>query len=326
MKIFVTGATGFLGREAAHAAVRRGHNVIAVGGARLPQLRGVAQALRVDLSRPENLEARLLEEFPDAIINCAAVPTVAACAAAPVLAAALNTRLPRFLARMANHLSARLIHVSTDMVFDGTAAPYAHTAVPAPLHAYGATKLAGEKEVLQHGKHFGVVLRAPLLCGNSESGVQSLHERLLAAAATATTAVPADAIPLYTDEIRQPVSADNLADVLVELCERDNLSGVYHWAGADALSRYEIGRRIAAHFGFDPDAIVVPAQRGPEAADRPRDLSLDLRPLRGKLKTPVRGFDEILSTLRVPSHLAPWHAALTGRAAPIPRLVKGVDF
>lgn len=77
---------------------------------------------------------------------------------------------------------------------------------------------------------------------------------------------------LFTDEIRQPVEVSNLADVSIELCERNNLSGLYHWAGTEAMSRHEIGVRIARHFGLNTDALVRPISRAevPSAAARPR--------------------------------------------------------
>ena len=320
MKIFVTGASGFLGRETVLSAIRRGHKVVAIGGSRLPEILGVAHALNLDLSNPQNLERLLLDEFPDAVINCAAASTLEACAANPTLAKALNTDLPAFLATVANHLSARLVHVSSDMVFDGKKPSYLHTDMPAPLHVYGATKFDGEKEVLKNGKSCAVTLRVSPLSGNSVSGYRGLHERLMVRWARG------EVTPLFTDEIRQPVSVSNLADVLVELCERGNLSGVYHWAGTEALSRYEIGRRIAEYFGFKPESVVSPAVRGEESLGRPKELRLDLHPLQGKLRTRAQNFEEILSELRVPEHLEVWHTSKTGRPAPVRRLVKGVDF
>lgn len=321
MKIILTGATGFLGREAALAAVRRGHQVIALGGSALPQIPGVAQALQADLTTPQSIENLLLNEFPDAIINCAGVPTLEACDAAPEKAEKLNVALPRFLAMMANHFSGKLVHVSTDMVFDGDKGNYEHTDKPIPLNLYGQTKLLAEKDVLQFGKNHAVALRVPVLSGNTPAGGKSLHERLFVQWAAGKTT------PLYTDEIRQPLSASNLADVLVELCERDNLSGVYHWAGAEALSRFEIGRRIAAHFGLDPDKVISPTTHAAATTPlrRPRDLSFILHPLQGKLKTRVQSFDEILSEMQVPPGCAAWHAVTTGRST-VRRLVKGVDF
>jgi dTDP-4-dehydrorhamnose reductase len=321
MKIIITGATGFLGREVILSALRRGHNIIAIGHAQKPNLPGIAQSLQFDLSNSQNIENLLLNEFPDAIINCAGIATIEGCDAEPELAEKLNVALPRSLAMMANHLSGRFIHVSTDMVFDGDKGNYEHTDKPFPLHLYGQTKLMGEKETLKYGKNHAVVIRTSVLSGNTLSGNKSLHERLFDQWAAGKTT------SLFTDEIRQPVSASNLADVLVELCERDNLSGVYHWSGNEALSRYDIGRRIAEHFGLDPEKVIKPTTYEEAAVPvrRPRNLSFILHPLQGKLKTQVQNFDEMLSEMRVPPQHTAWHSSATGRTT-VRRLVKGVDF
>jgi dTDP-4-dehydrorhamnose reductase len=132
---------------------------------------------------------------------------------------------------------------------------------------------------------------------------------------------------LFTDEIRQPVEVSNLADVTIELCERSNLSGLYHWAGTEAMSRHEIGVRIAQHFGLDADALVRPISRAEvsSAASRPRDLSLRLHPLAGKLRTQAQSFEEQLAQLRVPRGSEEWYEKVTGRKV-VRRLEKGIDF
>lgn len=318
MKIIVTGATGFLGHETALAAIRRGHHVVAVGNTRTPLLQGATKNLCANLLKNEKLETLILDEFPDAIANCAALPTIDGCEADPKLASALNVELPCRLAMLANHLSAFLVHVSTDLVFDGRHAPYAHTAQPVPLNCYGETKLAGEEEVLRQGRNFAAVLRVPLLSGNSLGGRHSLHERLLAHWALGERTM------LSPSEIRQPVSVSNLAEVLVELCERGNLSGVYHWAGLEALSRLEIGQRIASHFGLDPARHIVAAE-AKDSETRATDLRLELHPLQGKLKTRAQNFAEMLTEMRIPEKIATWHEAQTGVPS-VRRLVKGVDF
>lgn len=322
MKAFITGAAGFLGRETVFAALRRGFEVTAFlhdADAPLPpQIRRV----KTDLEDTAEIESLVLQEFPDAIVNCAAVTSLAAANADPARAERLNVALPRRLAMLANHVSARFVHVSTDMVFDGEKGAYEHTDMPLPRNLYAQTKLMGEREVLKYGKANASVVRTTLLSGNSFSGAKSLHERLFADWAAGRTT------PLFGEEIRQPVSAGNLADVLVELCERPNLSGVYHWAGGEALSRFEIGERIARHFGLPAEKLVKRACYAdvPGAAEtRPRDLSFVLHPLAGKLKTRVQAFDELLAEMRVPAPCVAWYEAMTGRKV-VRRLVKGVDF
>ncbi|MCD8283727.1 MAG: SDR family oxidoreductase [Opitutae bacterium] len=324
MKLFVLGASGFLGREVVFSALRRGFGVTAIFHETEPVFPPAVRKMKMDLERTDEVESLILQEFPNAVINCAAIISIAVANANPERAERLNVALPRRLAMLANHISERLVHVSTDMVFDGTKGNYEHTDTPMALsqNLYAQTKLLGEKEVLKYGKSNATVVRVPVISGNSQSGAKSLHERLFAMWARGETA------NLFAEEIRQPVSVSNLADVLVELCERPNLSGVYHWAGTDAMSRAEIGERIAEHFGLSPQKFVkrisyddVPGAR----ETRPRDLSFSLNPLAGKLKTRAQPFDEILAEMRVPDCCAAWFEAETGRRV-VRRLIKGVDF
>ncbi len=321
MKLVVTGASGFLGREVCLAALRRGHEVVALGGSRAPTIPDVAQARAFDLCSEAALEALLLEEFPQAVVHCAAKPTIEACLADPMHAKVLNIEVPKKLAQLCFHLGAKLVHLSTDTVFDGVAGSYQHTDQPAPLNLYGETKAAAEIEVLRYGREHAAVLRTSPIVGNSPGGDRGLHERLFASWKEGKPAA------LFSDEIRQPVEVSNLADVTIELCERANLSGLYHWAGTEAMSRHEIGIRIARHFGLDADAFVRAISRAevPSAAARPRDLSLRLHPLAGKLRTAAQSFEEQLAQLRVPRGCEDWYEKETGRKV-VRRLEKGIDF
>jgi len=321
MKFVVTGASGFLGREVCLAAQRRGHEVIALGGARAPRIPDVKQARAFDLCKEAELESLLLEEFPQAVVHCAALPTIETCLADPAKAKALNTDVPRKLAQLCFHVGAKLVHLSTDTVFDGVVGNYQPTDQPAPLNLYGETKAAAEVEVLRYGREHAAVLRTSPIIGNSPGGDRGLHERLFLGWKEGRPAA------LFTDEIRQPVEVTNLADVTIELCERANLSGLFHWAGNEALSRHEIGVRLARHFGLDPDKVVRAIARAdvPAAAARPRDLSLRLHPLAGKLRTPAQSFEEQLAVLRVPRGCEDWYERETGRKV-VRRLEKGIDF
>ncbi|MDR1818398.1 MAG: sugar nucleotide-binding protein [Puniceicoccales bacterium] len=382
MKIVVTGATGFLGAEVVLSALRRGHCIVALGGSTLPLARaatgGDAISVRqLDLTRPDLAETLLLEEFPDAIINCvgtrepdgldaagdaAAAGDNAAAGGtagdAEARATALNVEVPRRLARVAHHLSAKLVHISADSVFDGARGDYAHTDTPAPTGVFARTKADGERAVLDAARGLASVVRVPPLHGNSAgvTGGRSFHERLFARWA-------AGARPTLPDTVlRQPLDAGNLADVLVELCERPNLGGVWHWAGTTALTPFETARRIAERFGLDPAKFVSPAPPPPAANASPvtdatpaatapttapatapttvsasppparRDLRLSLAPLAGKLRTLPLDFDSVLERLRTPPAFAAWLATQTGTAAgtrsagAIPLLIKGRDF
>ncbi|MBC2596091.1 SDR family oxidoreductase [Ruficoccus amylovorans] len=317
MKIALTGASGLAGFNTARAARARNHEVHAFYHSRQPELPGL-ELHQIDLSEPENVVGPLLEIFPDVIIHAAAVSSPADCDADPARAEKLNVALPRRLAQVAHHLGCRLIHLSTDMVFDGQqGTPYRSTDLPIPMGLYGQLKLLAEREVLEHGVDEATVLRIPILTGNSPSGNRSVHEKLFHAWAAGKRPT------LYTDEIRQPLSAANLGELLVELCERRNLHGIFHWAGNETVTRYEMGRRILERFGL-PEDLIEPVTC--DDASRPTDLRFELAPLVGKLKTVPLSYEFQLDEMLVPADCRDWYEQASGRSAAPVRLKKGVDF
>jgi dTDP-4-dehydrorhamnose reductase len=221
----------------------------------------------------------------------------------------LNVALPATLARLAHHVSARLVHLSSEQVFDGTqAAPYSATDPVSPLNLYGRQKLESERAVHAAAQEFAVTLRAPLLMGNSVAGQRSTHERLFADWATGRTP------KLYTDEFRQTCTAENLAEAMLELCERNDLRGVFHWAGAELISRHALGLRIREHFKLtEQQAPIVSVARSsvPDIArKRQACLALDVSPLAGKLKTRPQTITQQLEELNVPPPTRAWYVGL----------------
>ena len=188
------------------------------------------------------------------------------------------------------------------MVFDGNASPYRSTDLPNPVSEYGRQKLEAEEGVLSVTDENLVVLRITLLNGNSPRGKRSPHEKILGSLSRG------ERVTLFEDEIRQPCSADNVASAMVELLERPNLNGLFHWAGSENISRYDLGIRILNHFGLSRDRI----QKG-KIIDfnfddpRPRHLSFELAPLVGKLKTEPQDVAEQISELLLPDDLFEWH-------------------
>lgn len=293
MKILLTGASGLLGNAYAHAALRRGHEVIAIANRNAPAANGLSRTLQFDLSDTSELTSLILESWPDAIVNCAAISNPASVDADPALAEKVNVALPRTLAQLSTHLGARLIHISTDMVFDGQSVePYRSTDMPAPTNLYGQTKLMSEREVLEHNPEDPVVLRIPILMGKSPSGERSVHEKLL-------SAIQSGQRPkLFCDEIRQPTSVENVAEVMLELTERRDLHGIFHWAGSETLSRFEMGQRILKHFGLPLDLIESACLKdNAEHAGRPANLCFNLHPIVSKLKTQPLNFEQQLEEL-----------------------------
>ena len=309
MTVFLAGASGLVGSAVARAAARRGHRVIGTVGTFEGPLEGLHRQLRLDLARPDELTAAVLDAFPDAIVNCAAISVPEQCEADPAAAQALNVALPASLARLAHHLGARLVHLSSEQVFDGLATrPYAAGDPVRAINLYARQKIESETAVHAAAPAFAVTLRIPLLTGNSAAGRRSLHERLLLDWAAGRTP------RLFTDEFRQPCSAENLAEVIVELCERSDLTGIFHWAGTDLLSRHELGVRVRDHFRLSPTQAPLAAVTRSDVPDvarkRQPSLALDLRPLAGRLKTRPQSLAGQLDTLHVPPPVRAWFHAL----------------
>ncbi len=179
MKILLTGASGLLGTAFAEAAKRRQHTVVGLIGSYSGTLPGLSECHTINLKDNAATERLILEQFPDAIVNCAAISSPAVVDQHPQESNRINVELPEQLARLANHLSATLIHISSEQVFDGDQPRYRVDSKTNPPNTYGRQKAESEKRVHEAASTFATTLRIPLLNGNSPRGNRSIHEQLL---------------------------------------------------------------------------------------------------------------------------------------------------
>lgn len=284
MRVLVTGASGLLGLNLAFELSG------ALGGSARHQVTGVTNThtlcpaagqvlpfavVQAELLAPDALERLLDHARPDWVIHCAALANLEACEADPVLAHQLNTELPGRLAKLARQRGARLLHVSTDAVFDGQRGGYTEQDIPAPLGVYAQTKLDGETAVLE-ADPAAIVARVNLF-GWSLFGKRSLGEFFV------NNLRLGKQVMGFTDVIFCPLLVNDLAGIFTAMLER-GLSGVYHTVASECLSKYEFGRRVAAQFGLD-DSLIQPTSvvhSGLKAARAP-DLSLKTDKLAGAL-------------------------------------------
>lgn len=295
MLVICTGGSGLVGWNFLQSASKRGIRVIALyDKTEIPSLVGI-ESIKMDLTDLGQVERLVIDKFPDAIVNCAAISSPVDVDKNPELAERLNVSLPDKLSMLANHLNARFLHLSTDMVFDGHSAPYKNTDIPNPLNLYGEMKLLAEKKILKNAAQFSVVLRISHVCGNSLSGKRSLHEKLL------RSFVDGEKVLLNRNEVKKFLSASRIGDLLVELLERTNISGIHHYCGMEALSRYEMGKMVCEKFRLNPSEFLEESSLVSDV-----DLSLDMSDLVKFIKTPSPSLSEILDEMSIPKFAEEW--------------------
>ncbi|HKU43356.1 MAG TPA: SDR family oxidoreductase [Polyangiales bacterium] len=263
----VTGAGGALGSVLMRELTRLGRSSWGVISPHGPAPFS-GQVWNADLCDPRTFRERLLALTPKVIVHLAAVPSPNAAYRDPEYARKLNVESTAVLVAYAERLGARFLFASTDLVFDGEAAPYDEDATPEPLSIYGRTKLEAECHVLTYRR--GVVLRFPLLYGMPEvSRKATFFEAMLDALRAG------QALRLFTDEVRTPLWLDDAARACVRIADSE-LRGVVHLGGPERLSRFEMGQRVARAIGASP-SLLHEASRADvgEAEPRARDTSLD---------------------------------------------------
>lgn len=269
MRILITGASGLLGvnlaLEAAGDAGHEPHTVVGVTNTH-PLRTALFETLAVDLTASGSIEQLLEKTRPDWVINCAALAVVDACETQPELAHKLNVELPENLAKLVARGGARLVHISTDSVFDGQRGGYTEEDEPNPQIVYSKTKLEGERRVLETDTE-AIVARVNLV-GWSLTGKRSLAEFFYY---NLQTGHPVNG---FTDVYFCPLLANDLGKILLRMLEK-RLKGLYHVTSFDAVSKYEFGVKLAEQFGYDPHLVnPISIAEGGLIAKRSPNLSM----------------------------------------------------
>jgi len=265
VRLLVTGASGQLGAYILRSVGGWGGSVIAWSGSRGGESQG--HPLRpVDFSDPDQLCAAFREACPAVVIHAGAVASVGACSQNPGRAWRVNADGSAVLARLADAAGARLVQVSTDLVFDGRRGWHREGDPTAPFSVYGRTKVAGEQAVLATRR--GAVVRVGLLFGPTLTGKPTFFDEQVAAVRSRQP------IRLFEDEWRTPLDLPTAGRALVALA-RSDFRGPIHLGGPERMSRFEMGRRLAGLLGGDPSSVLPSSREGAGAEPRPRDVSLD---------------------------------------------------
>lgn len=289
--LLITGANGFVaGNVLAEAG--EAWEIHAVSRRQPPSIDPRWHWHTLDSLEPEAWSTLMRGIRPAAIIHTAAVADIDLCEAKPDLATSVNVGLTHTLTGYCRETATRLVHCSTDTVFDGEHAPYREEDAPGPVNHYARTKVEAEQQALALGPlavvaRLAVVVGLPLFgTGNSFLSRMLTHLR-----AGREVTVPAN-------EVRTPVDVITLARALLELAGDRRLNGLLHLAGNDRLNRLDLARRIAVFHGFPPERIVpIDPTTLPGRADRPRDASMINTRARTLLRTPMVDLDTALSLI-----------------------------
>lgn len=268
MRLFVTGLAGYLGQALAGGAGGAGIEVS--GTVRTRPAPAGPRSFRVDVRDERAVADAIAAVAPDALVHAAYVRDGAE-------AWSVNVDGSAAVARAAAAAGVRLVHMSSDVVFAGDLdRPLRENDPLAPVNAYGESKVAAEAAVLAACPE-AVLVRTSLIYGGAEPSTYEL-----------SALEPAQTF--YDDEVRCPVVAGDLAAALLELAALPGISGPLHVAGADAVSRLEFARLIAAARGGDPLAV----RGGPRPPGRAGDLRLDCARAGSLLRVRLRGVREVL--------------------------------
>jgi dTDP-4-dehydrorhamnose reductase len=252
--VWITGAGGLIGSHLARnaAGLAPGWQIAALTREQL------------ELTDFEAVTRAFISQNPSLIIHCAALSRSSACQENPALAELVNVSVTRHLCELAGEIP--FILFSTDLVFDGRQGNYIETDSPNPLSVYAETKMRAEQVVLKNPRH--TVIRTSLNTGVSPTGDRSFTEVMRRAWERG------EKLKLFTDEFRAPIPAVVTARAVWELA-RQNKPGLYHLAGREQLSRWEIGQLLARRWPEVSAKMEQASIKDFAGPTRPADTSLN---------------------------------------------------
>ncbi len=254
VKLLITGASGQLGTDLVLSAQTSGHQVVATGHNDL------------DITNKSQVDRRVGEAKPDAIIHAAAWTAVDACESDPQKAMGVNRDGTANIVWAAREAGARVIYISTDYVFDGTkTTPYIESDLPNPQSVYGASKLAGEQQL---DLTIDQIVRISWVCGEHGANMVKTILRLAASSPTLT---------FVDDQIGSPTFTSDAAPAIVELATSDS-AGIWHLTNQGSTSWFGFARDVLTSSGLDANRVIATTTellKPARPAKRPANSVLD---------------------------------------------------
>jgi dTDP-4-dehydrorhamnose reductase len=287
MKVLVTGVSGQVGRS-----------LVSTAPVEITLL--TTSHKELDIADGDAVRAYVRMHSPEVIIHAAAYTAVDRAESEPELAQRVNSDGPRHLAAAARQSGARLIHISTDFVFDGSASsPYRPEATPNPLSVYGRTKLGGEAAVLEVLPEKSVIVRTAWVYAAEGSNFVRTMLRVMNGNGS---------VRVVSDQVGTPTAARGLAETLWKIAQQPNIQGIHHWTDAGVASWYDFAVAIAeegAQLGLVPDNVTVTpiaTAEYPTPARRPTYSVLDKTSLTSIGFAPVHWCKRLRGVLEEMTH------------------------
>jgi dTDP-4-dehydrorhamnose reductase len=251
MRMLVTGAGGMLGREIVKTLEMQGHEVWGTDITSTEE--------RLDITRPDQIRYAMISFRPNWVVNCAAYTNVDGAEDHEEEALLLNAKGPEMLARACRKNSVRLLHISTDYVFDGTKdAPYREEDTPSPINVYGVSKLAGENAI-RHLMTDYLIIRTQWLMG--------IHGRNFVSTILAAAQVK-ETLQVVNDQWGSPTFAPDLARAMAILMEIE-ARGVFHVCNRGKATWYDLACKAIECVGLGTRIVPVDTSAYPRPARRP---------------------------------------------------------
>jgi dTDP-4-dehydrorhamnose reductase len=269
-KILLTGANGLLGQKTAEVFARETeHELI------LTDLAPKAEEPRkfiyheLDITNKEAVKEFVKKNKPEIIINAAAFTNVDGCETERELSWRVNVDAVKNLIIASRINSSKIIHISTDYIFDGVHGGYDEDAAPNPLSFYGKAKLAGENALIASGVECAII-RTMILYGYGKNVKQNFALWLISSLGKN------EPVSIVDDQYGMPTMVDDLGIALVKIVELER-TGIYNVCGSEYINRYEFALKLAEVFGFDKSMIIpIKTSELMQAAVRPMNSSFIL--------------------------------------------------
>ena len=294
MKLLITGANGLLGQKLVHLIVTETeHSLVATarGENRLSKALSGYTYEHMDVSKADEVNAVIGKHRPDVVIHTAAMTNVDQCETEREGCDLLNIKAVEYIVSACEAVDARLVHLSTDFIFDGEAGPYDEEAAANPISHYGLSKLKAEEVVINSKLHWSIartVLVYGIVQGTSRSNIILWVKGSLEAA---------KAIKVVDDQLRSPTLAEDLAKGCLLMAEQE-ARGIYNICGKDLLTPYDMAIKTADFFKLDTSTMErADASNFSQTAKRPPRTGLLIDKAIRDLGYAPRSFDEGIALL-----------------------------